>query len=183
MPLINLILSFISLMAFWVIMSGYLDAIHISMGVVSVLLVMITNYQIKKHQFYDDDMLSMGDVRFGYAFYYVFWLLGQIISSGFTVAFIILKPTLNIHPSIVRFKVDLPSSHAKMILGNSITLTPGTLTVDIQGDEFIVHSLVPASYQSLKEDVMPRKVLHLFEKEDRPVISDFRVITKGEELA
>ncbi len=83
---------------------------------------------------------------------------------------------------MVRFKVDFPNPHCKIILGNSITLTPGTLTVDIQGDEFIVHSISPVSFEGIASDQMPQQVLKLFSKEAHPVISDFEVISDKEEL-
>lgn len=89
---------------------------------------------------------------------------------------IILRPSMPIETTMLKFRVDLPSSHAKMILGNSITLTPGTLTVDIEGDLFTVHALDKASYESLENDEMPRQVLQLFEKQERQVIKDFEII-------
>lgn len=180
--LFSITLSFISLMLFWIAMSGFLDAIHLTFGVLSVGGVLMLNYQLKKHRFYTDDMDNLDELRLFRAAYYFFWLIYQIIIAGFHVLGIILRPSMPIEPSIIKFRVDLPSSHAKMILGNSITLTPGTLTIDIEGDLFIVHSLDDASFESLKNDEMPRQVLQLFEKEDRPVIRDFEIIKSAEEI-
>jgi multicomponent Na+:H+ antiporter subunit E len=81
-----------------------------------------------------------------------------------------------IKPTMVTFKVDLPSSHAKVILGNSITLTPGTLTVDIEDDTFTIHALDSNSYAGIEDDSMPRQVLSLFSSEDRPVVRDFKIL-------
>jgi multicomponent Na+:H+ antiporter subunit E len=92
---------------------------------------------------------------------------------------VIFSPTLPTKLSIVRFKVNLPSSHAKVILGNSITLTPGTLTVDIEGDNFLVHALDESSYKGIISDEMPREVLKLFQKEMHPVVSDIEITTKN----
>jgi len=178
----SITLSFISLMLFWIAMSGFLDAIHLTFGVLSVGGVLMLNYQLKKHRFYTDDMDNLDELRLFRAAYYFFWLIYQIIIAGFHVLGIILRPSMPIEPSIIKFRVDLPSSHAKMILGNSITLTPGTLTIDIEGDLFIVHSLDDASFESLKNDEMPRQVLQLFEKEDRSVIRDFEIIKSAEEI-
>lgn len=166
-------------MLFWIAMSGFLDAIHLTFGVLSVTGVLMLNYQLKKHRFYADDMDNLDGLRFFRAIYYFFWLVYQIIVAGFHVMGIILRPSMPIDPCIIKFRVDLPSSHAKMILGNSITLTPGTLTIDIEDDLFIVHALDEASYGSLENDEMPRQVLQLFEKEKRPVISDFEIIKGG----
>lgn len=163
-------------MLFWILMSGFLDAIHLTFGVLSVAGVLAFNYQLKKHRFYDDDIDNLDDLRLFRALYYFFWLIYQIILSGFHVLGILMKPSMPIETAIVKFRVDLPSSHAKMILGNSITLTPGTLTIDIEGDLFTVHALDSSSYASIENDEMPRQVLQLFQKEERQVIKDFEII-------
>ncbi|MEX0994707.1 MAG: Na+/H+ antiporter subunit E [Balneolaceae bacterium] len=179
---INLALSFIALMIFWLVMSGHFDLIHISQGVVCAGIVIAVNYRLKQHKFFNDEMNDLGQLRFLRAFYYVFWLFIQIIQSGFQVAFVILRPNMPVNTHILKFSVDLPSTHAKMILGNSITLTPGTLTIDIIGDEFTVHALTPASFEGIVSDEMPRQVLKLFTKEDRNVIRNIQLINSSDGL-
>lgn len=176
---LNLAVSFISLMIFWIIMSGFLDFIHLAMGVLSVVSVMFINYKLYSHRFFEDDIEDINQLRFGRAFYYMLWMIYQILLAGFHVVSVIIRPKMPITPSILTFKTDLPSSHAKMILGNSITLTPGTLTVDIKGDTFTVHALNEHSYEGIVNDDMPRQVLKLFSKEDRPVIYDLEIKTGG----
>jgi multicomponent Na+:H+ antiporter subunit E len=178
----SLIVSFLSLMAFWYIMSGFFDVTHSIMGVISVGIVIGINYKLKKRSFYEGETDVIKDVRFLYVPYYFVWLLLQIIISGFQVAKILLTPSLPIEASVVRFKVNYPNPHCKMILGNSITLTPGTLTIDIHGDEFIVHAISPASFEGIASGKMPQQVLRLFSTEDYPVISDFEVLNSTEEL-
>ena len=169
-------MSFISLMAFWTIMSGYLDAIHLGMGVATVASVMYINFKLKSHRFFDDDMNDLKELRFLYAGGYIIWLLGQIVLAGFHVVSVIIRPKMPIHTTLVTFRADLPSAHARMILGNSITLTPGTLTIDIEGDKFTVHALDDKSHDAITSDIMPRKVLKLFEDSDREVIKDVKII-------
>jgi multicomponent Na+:H+ antiporter subunit E len=178
----SLIVSFISLMVFWYIMSGFFDITHSLMGVLSVGIVMAINYKLKAHSFFEGETDVIKDLRFFYAPYYFAWLLMQIVISGIQVAKILLSPSLPIQTSVVKFKVDFPNPHCKMILGNSITLTPGTLTVDIQGDEFIVHAISPFSFEGIASDAMPQQVLKLFTKEMHPVVSDFEVIHTQEGL-
>ncbi|MFO7848048.1 MAG: Na+/H+ antiporter subunit E [Balneolaceae bacterium] len=173
----SLTMSFISLMAFWVAMSGFLDLVHLAMGVVTVVGVMTLNYKLKQHHFFEDDMDDLSELRFGRAFFYFFWMIYQILVAGFHVLMVIIRPAMPIKPTLVTFKVDLPSAHAKMILGNSITLTPGTLTVDIEDDLFTVHALDSNSYAGIADDTMPRQVLSLFSKENRPVVRDFKILT------
>jgi len=169
-------MSFISLMAFWIAMSGFLDAIHLAMGVVSVGGVMMLNYKLRQHRFFEDDMGDLSEFRFGRAVYYFFWMVYQVIIAGFHVLFVIIRPSMPIKPTMITFKVDLPSSHAKVILGNSITLTPGTLTVDIEDDTFTVHALDSNSYAGIEDDSMPRHVLSLFTSEERQVVTDFKIL-------
>ncbi|TVR31420.1 MAG: hypothetical protein EA390_06455 [Balneolaceae bacterium] len=178
LSLFSLSMSFISLMIFWIVLSGFLDVIHISFGVISVASVMYVNYKLKTHRFFKDDMDDLSELRFGWAVYYFFWMAGQIILAGFHVLNIIIRVKMPIKTAIITFKADLPSAHAKMILGNSITLTPGTLTLDIQGDQFTVHALDEFSYKGIISDDMPKQVLRLFSSEDRQVVSDVKVTFK-----
>ncbi len=175
----SLVMSFIALMLFWIIMSGFFTVFHLTLGALSVVGIILINYKLKTHRFYDDDMDDLKQVRFFRAVYYFFWMAVQIMKAGFHVALIILRPKLPIETSIMTFKVDLPSAHAKMILGNSITLTPGTLTLDIEGNNFTVHALDKYSYQGILSDEMPKEVLKLFEKEERAVISDVKITTSN----
>jgi multicomponent Na+:H+ antiporter subunit E len=179
---LSLLLSFLSLMAFWLIMSGFFDILHISYGIVSVAVVLAVNFKLKTHRFFEDEMDDLLHLRFGNVIVYIPWILLQILKSGFHVAFIILRPSKPVQPALLKFRVDLPSAHAKMILGNSITLTPGTLTIDIKGNEFTVHALSETSYAGIVNDAMPRKVRGLFVKDSKPVISDVEIITEQKSL-
>lgn len=178
----SLITSFVSLLAFWYLMSGFFDPVHTIMGVLSVGVVTAINYRLKSQSFYEGDTNVVDDLRYFFVPYYFLWLLGQIIISGLQVAKILLSPSLPIETTIVRFKVDYPNPQCKMILGNSITLTPGTLTVEINDDEFIVHSITPASYEGIASGKIPEQVLKLFTKDPHTVVSDFEVINSEEEL-
>jgi len=179
---LSLLLSFLSLMAFWLIMSGFFDILHISYGIVSVAVVLAVNFKLKTHRFFEDEMDDLLHLRFGNVIVYIPWILLQILKSGFHVAFIILRPSTPVQPALLKFRVDLPSAHAKMSLGNSITLTPGTLTIDIKGNEFTVHALSEASYAGIVNDAMPRKVRGLFLKDSKPVISNVEIITEQKSL-
>lgn len=178
----NLLVSFVTLMTFWFIMSGFFDIVHGLMGVICVIAVMALNYQFRKHKYFEDEVDVLDKLRYGRLFLYIFWLAWQIVVSGIQVAKVILSPSLPIKPRMVKFNVDLPSAHAKMILGNSITLTPGTLTVDINGDEFIVHAIIPEAYEGITDDSMPQQVLKLFTNNVHPVVSDVTVISDSDQL-
>jgi len=73
-------------------------------------------------------------------------LLWEIIKSNLDVAYRVLHPRMPINPGIVRVPVNLQSQYGKTILANSITLTPGTLTLDVSGQNFYVHWLNIQTY-------------------------------------
>ena len=81
--------------------------------------------------------LTPKSFAYAFAFVGVFWW--ELIKSNFDVALRVLKPSLPINPGIVEVKTRLKSDIGKMLLANSITLTPGTLTVDIHGDRMVIH--------------------------------------------
>ena len=72
---------------------------------------------------------------------YVFVLITEIIKANFAVIKMIMSSRYEIEPAIVRFKTDLKSTPARVLLANSITLTPGTITVSLEEDEYVVHCL------------------------------------------
>ncbi|PWN06820.1 Na+/H+ antiporter subunit E [Rhodohalobacter mucosus] len=178
----SLATSFTTLMIFWLIMSGKFDAIYIGFGVFSVASVLYVNHNVRRYRFFEDDIDGLQQLRYGRATYYFFWMIGQIIVAGFHVLKLIARPAMPIKPAIITFDADLPNVHARMILGNSITLTPGTITLDISGSRFTVHSIDTKSREGIINDEMPRQVLKLFSDEDRQVVSNVRVVTKASEV-
>jgi multicomponent Na+:H+ antiporter subunit E len=169
-------------MSFWLAMSGYFDVFHIGLGVLCVLLVMGIEAKLKNVMYFSDDEDVLSRLRYGYGLYYIGWLVWQIVISGIHVAGVILSPRYVNRTAIVKFKVDLPNAQARVILGNSITLTPGTLTLDIHDNEFTVHALIPESYSGIIDDSMPRHVLKLFTTDVRQVVSDIRIYHEGDML-
>jgi len=74
-----------------------------------------------------------------YMTYYLVIFIRELIKSNFDVARRVLTPSLPINPGIVKFKSELPTDFARMILANCITLTPGTLSIDVIDDTFYIH--------------------------------------------
>jgi multicomponent Na+:H+ antiporter subunit E len=70
---------------------------------------------------------------------YLYFFVWACIRANFDVAYRVLHPRMPIRPGIVRLKTTLRSEFAKTLLANSITMTPGTITVDVLGDDFYVH--------------------------------------------
>ena len=72
---------------------------------------------------------------------YIVLLIKEVIISNITVAKIVLSPKMEISPEVVKFESSLKSEILRVVLANSITLTPGTITIDMQGGIYTVHCL------------------------------------------
>ena len=172
----NTIIQTVLLTAFWLIMSGHYDLMHISFGIFSVILVLLINHSIRRHIYTlgeHSDALKLSLVRLTY---YIPWLLWQIVVASLQVAYVVLHPKCPVDPALLRFKTRLGNSSSKVILGNSITLTPGTITLDIQRDEFLVHSLMDISSTGIIDGTMPGEVAKLYERRPGQVVQDIKVI-------
>jgi len=77
--------------------------------------------------------------RIAYFLIYIVVLFIEIIKANFDVAYRVIHPKMPIKPGIVVIRTTLRQDIAKMILANSITLTPGTFTLDILGDKLLIH--------------------------------------------
>lgn len=75
------------------------------------------------------------------AIFYVIVLLVEIIRANFAIIKLVLAPDLEVEPCLVKFTTPLRTNAARVALANSITLTPGTITVSLEGNELLVHAL------------------------------------------
>jgi len=80
-------------------------------------------------------------VRAPHLIAYWAWLGGEILAANISVLKLIMRPDVDIEPRLVRVPVDLRSGTARCVYANSITLTPGTVTVDVEDDGYLVHAL------------------------------------------
>ena len=94
---------------------------------------------------------------------YFFLLVKEIIVANFQMIKIVLNKNFEIHPVLVKIKVPLQTRLARVILANSITLTPGTITAELQDDEFIIHC-VDVSFSEGMENSSFVKMLERLEK-------------------
>jgi multicomponent Na+:H+ antiporter subunit E len=163
-------------MAFWLIMSGHYDLIHVFFGVFSVLLVMLIHHPLRRRLFALGEHSAALKLRLGRLLYYIPWLLGQIVMASLQVAYAVLHPKCPIDPALLRFRTRLGNTSSKVILGNSITLTPGTITLDIGQEEFLVHSLMDISSSGIIDGTLPGEVAKLYERSPGQVVRDVRVI-------
>jgi len=89
------------------------------------------------------------------------WLLKEIVKSNLDVARAVLSPESRVDPQVVRLPVDLASPVGKVTYANSITLTPGTVTLLLEDDWVEVHALTRASADGLRSRAMERKIAWL----------------------
>lgn len=89
------------------------------------------------------------------------WLVVEILKSGWQVAKIVLHPRLPVSPTLARFRPSQKSTVGLVTHANSITLTPGTVTVEAGHDEFLVHALTVSGADGLAGSEMDRRVARL----------------------
>lgn len=148
---------FLILAAFWVLLSGKFDVFHLTLGALCCALVAYAS-----HDLLFRDFGSGGGVRIFVRFcLYLPWLIWQIVLSNIHVAGLVLAPG-RIKPQMVEYDAKLKSDFAKVTLANSITLTPGTITADIEGDTFYVHALSQKVADDLLSGDMERRVARIF---------------------
>jgi len=149
------IFLFVIFFVTWIILSGKFDAFHLTLGVISCLLV----------SFYSGDLILKSDHQQGLFqkwlrfIGYIPWLLYQVLLANIHLLHLVFHPRLmeKIDPRIIRFKSHLTSDMALLSFANSITLTPGTITVyvSIYGD-FTVHAIDRPSAEALPGHMQER---------------------------
>ncbi len=148
---------FLLLMAFWIPFSGTFDAFHLSLGVISCAFVAIIS-----HKFLFEDFSRPGKLKKTIRFIaYLPWLIYQIILSNLHVVHMILFPS-KIRPQIVMIKPALKSELSMVTLANSITLTPGTVTMEIIDGQYYVHAISQKAADDLVSGDMEKRVAHVF---------------------
>jgi len=133
----NVVLSFAILFGTWLLLSGVYKSLIIAFGLFSVVL---TIYFVKRMDKIDGYQVVF-DIRFFKFVGYFIWLLGEIAKSNIQVIKTILQGDNNINQKMFYKKTTQSSDIGKVIFANSITLTPGTISVSIEGDDILVHSL------------------------------------------
>ena len=155
--------TFIILYVFWMVMAGKFDLFHGALGVISCLFVSYLS-----HDLLFKNIRSGGRWKEVARFIaYIPWLIYQIVLANLHVLHLALSPNMSelINPQLIRFKIKIKKDIAKVTYANSITLTPGTITADIQGDEFYVHALSQPVADDLLTGEMETRVAHVFSED------------------
>ena len=127
-------LFFISLLIVWILLAG-IDQQEIIIGAIVSLLLTIIFFS--KATIFSE--FNLNPKAIFYFLIYIFVFSWELIKSNLDVAFRVIHPTIPINPGIVKVKTKLKSKLGRTILANSITLTPGTLTVETNGEDYYIH--------------------------------------------
>lgn len=160
---LHLLLVTVGLFAFWVVLSGKLDAVHLVMGIVSAVLVAgVSAHQLFSHEA-GGRRRWLTLIPWGRFLLYLPWLGWEIVKANMLVLRLVLGPRSRLAPRIVTFRTELTSELARVVLANSINLTPGTVTLDVTPDgTFSVHVIDEAAARGVLEGSMQRKVADTF---------------------
>jgi multicomponent Na+:H+ antiporter subunit E len=100
---------------------------------------------------------------------YMIWLVWNVIKANVEVAILILHPRMPIAPRLLTFRTTLKHPVAQVLVANSITLTPGTVTIDLSDQEYLVHALVPGSSGGITGAALQNMVGPVFGEAPDPV--------------
>jgi multicomponent Na+:H+ antiporter subunit E len=144
------------LIGFWLLLSGFFEPLLLSLGALSVLLVVtiVLRMDAVDHQ---RQPLNLNPRLM----LYWLWLTGEIIKANIDVLRCIWSPVSAISPTQIRLTAIQQTDVGKVTYANSITLTPGTITMRLEGDQIEVHALTREGADGLQDGEMGRRVREL----------------------
>ena len=142
-----------ALFAFWLLLSGHYTGLLITLGVLSCLGILALAHRMRV---VDEEghpiHLALG------ALTYWPWLIVEISKSAWGVTRLILDPKLPISPTLIKVKSSQSTRVGVNIYANSITLTPGTISVEVESNDITVHAITKEGAAELNEGAMDRRV-------------------------
>ena len=150
----HLVYKALALFVIWLLLTESYTPAHMALGLVASFGVALLNTEVGRPPAVAIRWLQL--LRF------FPWLFGRILVSGLHLSFLILHPKLPIAPALIRYRTKLGHESGIVLLGNSVTLTPGTVTAEAQPDELVVHAMDDESLQDLQSQRLERKVADVF---------------------
>ena len=144
------------LLALWLLLSGIYTPLIIGLGLFSVVLVVWISYRM--------ELIEREGMPFHLILHipkYLLWLAKEITLANIHVAKLIIDPKLPISPSMIEVKATQDSDLGRVIHANSITLTPGTVSVELEGDVILVHAISKEAAEGTLEGGIDRRVTAL----------------------
>ena len=135
------IMQILGLFALWLIMSGIYKNLIIGFGAISVILCVWIIFRLGLV----DDKGILQRFHFFAGLCYLFWLTVEIGKADWAVAKVILSKVMPSRQRLIGVPANQRSDIAKVLFANSITITPGTVTVETESDHLIVHALTDES--------------------------------------
>ncbi len=154
-----LVLKATALFVLWVMLSASFDWIHLVLGFVLSFTVAWIN---SGHSPFVPKFRLWGNILL-----YVPWLFFKIVQSSLHLAKLILHPALPIDPRLIRVETKLGHRSAVVLLGNSITLTPGTITAEIDDRALLVHAMDETLGADVTSGRLEAKIAEVFKNEER----------------
>lgn len=142
----------------WLLLSWRTEPHLLALGLASVLLVAVLVRRMDNLDSAAHPVVLIPCVLRFWA-----WLARRILITNIDVSRIILSPSLPISPTICRVRAHQSKDVCKVTYANSITLTPGTVAIDMQGDEIVVHALTRKAAEDLKRGEMDRRLCEIEE--------------------
>ena len=152
--IIHILGMLIILTTLWLLLSGHYTLLIASLGVVSVISVAWITLRMDLLEFAQPDAFRQTLRSFPYGV----WLIREIIKANIDVCLRILNPALPIQPQLVNIKATQQGDLARASYANSITLTPGTISIDVDGDYIEVHALSVNGVEGLAGGEMDRRI-------------------------
>ncbi len=147
---------FLMLVIFWLLNSGHNSALMLSLGAASIALVLYIAHRMDVVD-HESQPVHLSLKLPGY----FVWLLKNLVHANIAVVKHIWLGNGSISPTLTTVKASQKTNVGKVIYANSITITPGTVTVDLVDDRIIVHALLRKNIQALKTGEMDRRVSRL----------------------
>lgn len=164
----NFVGTTVILFAFWMLLSGKFDAFHLTLGAICCALVAYLFHDLLFAN------VRVGDMRVVAARFiaYIPWLIQQILLANIHVVSLVVRRRMPIDPRVVKFRTKLETDISCVTLANSITLTPGTITMDIKDGVFYVHAVSQKVADELNAGDMEDRVAHIFMEADHLYVED-----------
>jgi multicomponent Na+:H+ antiporter subunit E len=161
----------LGLFGFWVVLSGKLDAVHLVMGGVCAVGVTALSGRLLYSELEAPAPPAprrwLSFLPWGRLALYLPWIGLEILKANLAMVPFILGPSSRLRPRLVRLRPGLSSEVASFVLANSITLTPGTLTLEHSDGEYLVHALDEAAAGGLLAGALSGKVAWTFKEQAR----------------
>lgn len=146
----------LALFGVWLVLSGKYDLFHVITGFIVACGVAWLNTGFAHSAFHQFPWVRV--------MVYIPWLFLRVIQSSLHLTKLILSRSLPIKPNLISYRSHLQHQGAIVVLGNSVTLTPGTITVEVNGSHLLVHAIDEEAGEDLTSGRMEKKIAEVFQE-------------------